>query len=233
MNEQRVGPIVDSAPAPRPGGARLDGRYVNVLPLDARAHGNDLYAAALSADPATHWTYLSFGPWTDRAAFDAWLSPLEKSRDPLPFALIDTASGQALGMASYMRIEPQHRVIEIGSIWYSPRLQRSRMATEAMYLLAKHAFEDLGYRRYEWKCNSFNEPSRLAAQRLGFVYEGLFRQHMISRGRSRDTAWFSILDSEWPACKAAFERWLAPDNFDPAGRQRRSLSELRRDAAAR
>jgi RimJ/RimL family protein N-acetyltransferase len=225
--KQQVGPVVDATPARRPQRTCLVGRYVDVVPLDAAQHGDALHAAAVSADPATHWTYLSFGPWTDRAAFDAWLRAFGASGDPFPFALVDKASGRAVGMASYMRIEPTHRVIEIGSIWFSPALQRSRAATEAMYLLARHAFEDLGYRRYEWKCNSFNEPSRRAALRLGFTYEGIFRQHMISRGRNRDTAWFSMLDGEWPARRQAFERWLAAENFDAAGRQRQSLSALR------
>jgi len=233
MTKQQVGEPVDMAPADLPQRTALAGRYVEVLPLDAAQHGDDLYAAATSADPSTHWTYLSFGPWPDRAAFDAWLQNYQGSRDPFPFVLKETSSGRALGMASYMRIEPQHRVIEIGSIWYSPSLQRTRVATEAMYLLARHAFDRLRYRRYEWKCNSFNEPSRRAAVRLGFTYEGLFRQHMISRGRNRDTAWFSMLDTEWPARKRAFERWLAPENFDASGRQRRSLADLHRETAAR
>src|SRR5690606_20517208 len=133
-------------------------------------------------------------------------------------------SGKALGIATYMRIEPGQRVIEVGGIWYTPALQRTRAATEAMYLMAKNAFETLGYRRYEWKCHAFNEASRRAAQRLGFTYEGLFRQHMILRGRNRDTAWISMLDSEWRQRRAAFERWLAPENFDAAGRQRSPLN---------
>jgi len=233
LTPQQVGEPVDTAPAALPQRVPLTGRYVEVLPLDALAHGDDLYAAATAADPITHWTYLSFGPWPDRAAFDAWLKTYQASRDPFPFVLKETSSARALGMASYMRIEPQHRVIEIGSIWYSPALQRSRAATEAMYLLARHAFDTLHYRRYEWKCNSFNEPSRRAALRLGFTYEGLFRQHMISRGRNRDTAWFSMLDGEWPNRKQAFERWLAPENFDAAGQQRKSLPELRRETENR
>jgi RimJ/RimL family protein N-acetyltransferase len=224
---QPVGEPVDATPAALPQRAALVGRYVEVIALDAAAHGDDLYAAATSAGSDGLWTYLSFGPWPRRDAFDAWLNALQASTDPFAFVLRETASGRAQGMASYMRIEPQHRVIEIGSIWYSPSLQRTRAATEAMYLLARHAFETLGYRRYEWKCNSLNEPSRRAALRLGFTYEGLFRQHMISRGRNRDTTWFSMLDAEWPARKQAFERWLAPDNFDADGRQRRSLIAFR------
>lgn len=232
MSLQQVGPVVDPAPAERPQRTPLMGRYVDVLPLDAGAHGDQLYAAACSADPSTHWTYLSVGPWPDRPAFDAWLRTCESSADPFAFVLRERASGKAAGMANYMRIEPQHRVIEIGGIWYAPSLQRSRAATEAMYLLARHAFEALHYRRYEWKCNSFNEPSRRAALRLGFTYEGIFRQHMIARGRNRDTAWFSMLDGEWPARKGAFERWLAAENFDADGRQRQSLQSLREEPAA-
>ena len=202
------------------------GRYAEVLPLDAPAHADELYAAASLPGTDHLWTYLSFGPWSDRAAFDAWLQRCQAASDPFPFVLVDKARGSVLGMASYMRIDAANRVIEIGSIWYAPPLQRTRAATEAMYLLAKHAFETLRYRRYEWKCNSYNEPSRRAAQRLGFTYEGLFRQHMIARGRNRDTAWFSMLDGEWPARRQAFERWLAPDNFDAQGKQRRSLASF-------
>ena len=150
--------------------------------------------------------------------------------DPLLFALVDPATGKAVGHATYMRIEPAQRVIEVGNILYTRALQRTPAATEAMYLMARHAFEDLGYRRYEWKCNAFNAPSRAAAKRLGFTYEGLFRQHMIVKGRNRDTAWFSLLDSEWPHAKAAFEAWLSPDNFDAEGRQKARLEDLRATA---
>ncbi|HEY8430063.1 MAG TPA: GNAT family protein [Sandaracinaceae bacterium] len=223
MSEQRVGEPVDTRPAELPQRVPLVGRYVDVVPVDARVHGDDLYAAATAPGSETIWTYLSIGPWPDRASFDAWLAQYERSRDPFPYALVDKASGKALGMATYMRIEPVHRVIEVGSIWYSPALQRTRQATEAMYLMAKNAFENLRYRRYEWKCNAFNEASKRAAVRLGFTYEGLFRQHMIARGRNRDTAWFSMLDREWPARRAGFERWLAPENFDAEGRQRTPL----------
>ena len=223
MTTQPVGEPIDATPAARPQRSPLHGRYVDVVPVDADAHGAGLYQAA---------TYLSIGPWADRASFRSWLLQYAQSQDPFPYALVDKASGSAAGMATYMRIEPVHRVIEVGSIWYSPALQRSRAATEAMYLMAKHAFEDLRYRRYEWKCNSLNEPSRRAALRLGFTYEGLFRQHMIARGRNRDTAWFSMLDREWPARRAAFERWLAPENFDADGRQRLPLRALRAAADA-
>ena len=142
------------------------------------------------------------------------------------FAILDNPSGKAVGYASYMRIEPVHRVIEVGSILYTPRLQQTTLATEAMYLMARHVFEDLGYRRYEWKCNALNAPSRRAALRFGFTFEGIFRQHMIVKGRNRDTAWFSMLDSEWPVRKANFERWLDPSNFGADGRQKVALSTL-------
>jgi RimJ/RimL family protein N-acetyltransferase len=147
--------------------------------------------------------------------------------DPLFYAIVDRAAGAARGMASFLRMEPQHGVIEIGHIWFAPALQRTRQATEAIFVLARHAFDDLGYRRLEWKCDSLNAPSRKAAERFGFVFEGVFRQHMVVKGRNRDTAWYSMTDGEWPARRAAFEAWLAPDNFSAGGAQRRSLAEIR------
>lgn len=230
--DQRVGEPVEATPVQRPQRTPLRGTCVDVMPLQADTHGDDLYAAAMAPGTDPSWTYLSFGPWTERASFDTWLGAFQAAADRLAFALVDKSTGKALGLCSYARIDPANRVIEIGSVWYSPALQRTRAATEAMYLMARHVFEDLGYRRYEWKCNSFNEPSRRTAERLGFTYEGLFRQHMISRGRNRDTAWFSMLDSEWPARKRAFERWLDADNFDADGRQRRSLAAVRAEGAA-
>ena len=172
------------------------------------------------------WQYLFEGPFADRAAFDLHLRRIAASEDPLFLAILDNATGSAVGYASYMRIEPVHRVIEVGSILYTPRLQQTTLATEAMYLMARHVFEDLGYRRYEWKCNALNAPSRRAALRFGFTFEGVFRQHMIVKGRNRDTAWFSMLNSEWPARKANFERWLDPSNFGADGRQKVALSAL-------
>jgi len=231
MSTQPVGEPVETHAAERPSRTTLSGRYVTVAALDPARHANDLYAAATGPDTAELWTYMFFGPWQDREAFDAWLAEVAAKTDPLAFTLIDAASGKALGMATHMRIEPTHRVIEVGGIWYSPALKRTRAATEAMYLMARHVFETLGYRRYEWKCNALNEPSRRAAVRLGFIYEGLFRQHMIVRGRNRDTAWYSMIDSEWPARKRAFERWLDAANFDPEGRQKASLSALMREEA--
>jgi RimJ/RimL family protein N-acetyltransferase len=172
---------------------------------------------------------MAYGPFESQAVFTEWIEGRAASKDPVFYAVIDLAAGSACGMASFMRIEPEHRVIEIGHIWFAPMLQRTRQATEAIYLLARHAFDDLGYRRLEWKCNALNTASRRAAERFGFTFEGIFRQHMIVKGANRDTAWFSIIDGEWPLRRAAFEAWLSPSNFDPSGRQRRSLSQIRSD----
>jgi RimJ/RimL family protein N-acetyltransferase len=208
---------------PVPGRVILYGQRVTLPPL-VREHAADLWD--VTRDPAL-WEYLFDGPYEDRLAFDEAIAKKCQGRDPLFFAILDAKSGKAVGYASYMRIEPAHRCIEVGSILYSTALQRTPAATEAMYLMARHVFEDLGYRRYEWKCNALNEPSRRAALRLGFTFEGIFRQHMIVKGKNRDTAWFSMLDSEWPARKAAFERWLDAANFDASGKQIRTLAELR------
>lgn len=204
----------------------LEGRIVRIEPLDAAQHGDAIYEGSHGPDSEDLWRYLFDGPYPDPAAFLAALRKKAESEDPLFFAIVDRTSGRAMGHAAYMRITPAHRVIEVGSILYTTPFQRTAGATEAMYLMARHVFEDLAYRRYEWKCDSRNEPSRRAAQRLGFQFEGIFRQHMIVKGRNRDTAWFSMLDSEWPARKAAFEQWLNPDNFDAQGRQRKSLYEM-------
>jgi RimJ/RimL family protein N-acetyltransferase len=186
-----------------------------------------LYEAAHGPGADELWVYLFDGPYSDVASFRESLSKKAAAKDSLCFAIVDNATGRAVGVASYMAIVPAHRTIEVGSILFTPLLQRTPGATEAMYLMARHAFEELGYRRYEWKCNALNAPSRRAALRYGFTFEGVFRQHMIMKGRNRDTAWFSMLDSEWPLRKAALERWLAPSNFDGAGRQRKALSALR------
>jgi RimJ/RimL family protein N-acetyltransferase len=202
-----------------------------VEPLQPEVHASSLFEKVGGRDNESLWTYMPDGPYLAYANFQANLSRKAASEDPLFFAIIDKFSQSAVGYASYMRIEPKHRCIEVGHIVYSPDLQRTAAATEAMYVMAKHAFEDLGYRRYEWKCNARNEPSRRAALRYGFQFEGIFRQHMIVKGRNRDTAWYSMLDREWPQRKASFERWLAPDNFDKAGVQRVSLSSLNANAA--
>jgi RimJ/RimL family protein N-acetyltransferase len=199
---------------------------VQLAPLDAEQHTDALYEETHGAGRDALWLYLPEGPFPDKAAFRSDLEQKAISRDPFFFAVLDQSSGRALGHAAYLRIEPAHRSIEVGWILYAPSLQRTVGATEAMYLLAKHAFEDLGYRRYEWKCNALNAPSRRAALRLGFTFEGIFRQHMIAKGRNRDSAWFSMLDTEWPARRAMFERWLDPANFDAEGKQHLSLSTL-------
>jgi len=221
-----VGAPVDGTPAARPQRTTLDGRVVRIAPLDPLTHAASLFEGSSGQENEPLWRYLFEGPFHTRDDFDSNLKEKAISEDPLFFAILDKPSGDAVGYASYMRIEPAHRVIEVGSILFTPRLQRTIGATEAMYLMARHVFEDLGYRRYEWKCNALNAPSRRAALRLGFTFEGVFRQHMIIKGRNRDTAWFSMLDSEWPTRKAAFERWLDPSNFDANGRQRMPLSAL-------
>ncbi len=221
-----MGTPVDATPALRPRPTTLEGRAVNVVPLDPLAHAGTLFDCTRGEENESLWLYLFEGPFPTRDSLDSHLKRMAASQDPLFFSILDKPSGDAVGYASYMRIEPAHRVIEVGSILFTPRLQRTIGATEAMYLMARHVFEDLGYRRYEWKCNALNAPSRSAALRLGFTFEGIFRQHMIIKGRNRDTAWFSMLDSEWPKRKAAFERWLDPSNFDANGRQKVSLSEI-------
>ena len=205
----------------------LSGRFVTLAPLDAEAHGEALFAGAGGPDLTHLWTYMGDGPYLDRAAFDAALAAKAKSEDPLFFAILDNATGRAIGYQTLMRIDAGNRVVEVGNILYGAPMQRTAGATEAQYLFARHVFEDLGYRRYEWKCNAFNAPSRRAALRYGFVFEGIFRQHMIIKGRNRDTAWFAILDSEWPTIRAAFEAWLQPDNFDGGGRQKAGLAAIR------
>jgi len=216
-----LGPPVDPTPAQLPGTVTLQGRYGTVEKLDAARHGPSLWDALRGHDAV--WTYMSYGPFADSGAFAAWLAEREQLQDPYYYAVVDKA-GRAIGVFALLEIRPAMRVVEVGHVVYSPALQRKPLATEAQYLLAKYAFETLGYRRYEWKCNVLNESSYNAALRLGFSYEGLFRQHMIVKGRSRDTAWFAMLDGKWPTRKAAFERWLAPDNFDGNGLQRTKLA---------
>jgi RimJ/RimL family protein N-acetyltransferase len=221
-----VGIPVGGEPARRPERRTLAGRFVTLVPLDPAAHGEDLYRGSHGGGNERVWTYLFEPPFGDRAAFLKHLEAKAASNDPLFYCILDNASGRAVGYATLMRIEPTHRVIEVGNILYTPTLQRTPGATEAIYLLASYVFDELGYRRFEWKCNDLNEPSKHAAVRFGFSFEGIFRNHMIVKGCNRDTAWFAMLDSEWPRRKAAFERWLAPDNFDANGRQRLALSAL-------
>lgn len=209
----------------RPPREPLAGRYCRVEPLDADRHAADLYEANMHDPSGRAWTYLFAGPFDSFDAYLEWMTSSCLGNDPLFHAIIDLVSGKAVGVASYMRIDVNNGVIEVGNINYSPLLQRTRAAAEAMYLMMKRVFE-LGYRRYEWKCDSLNAPSRAAAQRLGFSYEGIFRQAVVYKGRSRDTAWYAMIDSEWPALDRAFTTWLAPENFDAQGRQRQRLSDL-------
>jgi RimJ/RimL family protein N-acetyltransferase len=225
---QPVGvPVAGWTPRAHPPRTAMAGCFCTVEPLDPGHHAAQLFAAYAEDAEGRMWTYLPRGPYASPEEYQSWAETACRADDPLVHAIIDSATGEAVGTASYMRIEPAVGVIEIGSITYSPRLQRRPAATEAMYLMMRRVFDELGYRRYEWKCDSLNQPSRDAAQRLGFRYEGLFRQASITRGGNRDTAWFSVIDSEWPALRTAFERWLDPANFAPDGTQRLRLSSLR------
>ncbi|HET7772147.1 MAG TPA: GNAT family protein [Chloroflexota bacterium] len=196
-------------------------------PLDAGRHAPDLWEANAEDRGGRMWTYLSVGPFARLEEYRAWVESVMPSEDPLFHAIVDVESGKAVGICGYLRIDPGNGVIEVGHLQYSPRLQQTRAATEAMYLMMRRAFEELGYRRYEWKCDSLNGPSRAAAERLGFRFEGIFRKAIVYKGRRRDTAWFSIIDDEWAGVKGALERWLAPANFDGEGKQRVKLGELR------
>jgi RimJ/RimL family protein N-acetyltransferase len=210
---------------PRPQRVTIEGRYITLEPLDAARHTDALWPELGGAANEDLWFYMPDGPFMDREAFGAHMQAKAISEDPLFFAIVDRKTGSAVGRSTLMRIDPPNRVIEVGGIMFTRVLQRSRGATEAMYLLARYVFEELGYRRYEWKCNALNEPSRRAALRLGFSFEGIFRQHMIIKGKNRDTAWFSMLDSEWPARKREFERWLDESNFESDGSQKTSLNQ--------
>lgn len=219
--------LPDWSARPRPPRTAMDGRWCRLEPLDPARHAEELFAAnALDAE-GRNWTYLPYGPFAAVADYRAWLEQVAGKDDPLFHAIVDQATGRAVGVASYLRIEPAVGCIEVGHINYSPALQRRPAATEAMYLMMRRAFDELGYRRYEWKCDALNLPSQGAAKRLGFVYEGLFRQATLYKGRNRDTAWYAIIDRDWPALRTAFERWLDPANFDAEGRQREGLAELR------
>lgn len=207
------------------------GRWARLEPLEPSRHADDLFVAYAEDRDGGLWTYLPFGPFNDFASHLAWLGQLAESSDPLYFAVIEQASKRALGLAAFLRIDCANGSIEVGALTFSPALQKTTVATEAMVLMMTRVFDELGYRRYEWKCNALNEPSRRAALRLGFSYEGTFRQAAVVRGRNRDTAWYSITDREWPDLKSAFGRWLAPENFTDAGRQLLSLSSLTSQAA--
>lgn len=211
----------------RPRREALEGRYVRLEPMDARIHGDGLYAASKTVDREARFRWLYDEPPATREDFQPWLDKAAASTDPMYFVVIDRASGAIAGRQSFMRIDQANGAIEIGNILWNDPVARRPAATEALYLFARHAFDDLGYRRFEWKCNAENEPSRRAALRFGFQFEGIFRKHLIVKGRNRDTAWFAMVDNDWPVIRRAFEEWLDPANFDSEGRQTRRLDEIR------
>jgi RimJ/RimL family protein N-acetyltransferase len=218
--DRPIGSIVDPIPpGTLPDLRRIEGRYLKLEALNPAKHGSDLWNAVKGHDEV--WDYLFSGPFADEASFINWLDSNAAKRDPWFYAYV--VGNQALGMGSFMRADPAHGVIEIGNILIAPSLQQTRSSTEATYLLMQHAFETLGCRRFEWKCNSLNAPSIASAKRFGFTFEGIFRQHMVVKGHNRDTAWFSIIDGEWPRIKAGFEKWLDPANFDGEGKQKAKL----------
>ena len=219
-------PVPDWRPRARPAATGMDGRYCALAALDAGLHADALFRAfARNADGAL-WTYLPFGPFGSRGELRAWIASVADRDDPVYYTVVDKQRRVAVGVASLMRIRPDQGTIEVGGIVYSPLLQRTVMATEAMFMMMRHAFDDLGYRRYEWKCDALNAPSRRAAERLGFRYEGTFRNAMVYKGRNRDTAWYAIVEEEWPALRRAYEQWLAPENFAADGSQLTSLASL-------
>ena len=218
--------LADWKPRPRPARVTLDGRYCRLEPLDPLRHGNALFAASMAPGAEARFRYLFNAPQS-RDGFNEWMAHAVRADDPLIFAVVDKVSGRCEGRQTLMRITPEHGVIEIGNILWGPAIARTRVATEALYLFAVYVFETLGYRRFEWKCDARNEPSRRAALRFGFSYEGLFRKHMVIKGENRDTAWFAMTDDDWPGIRAAFEQWLAPGNFDENGRQKERLATFR------
>ena len=230
---QPVGfPVADWQPREHPRGATMDGSLCRLEPIDIDLHANDLFAAFSQDKDQRNWTYLPYGPFANEEDFRSWVLAACLGDDPCFFAVIDRASEKAVGVASYLRIEPAVGVIEVGHIHFSPSMQGKPISTEAMFLMMRQVFEIWGYRRYEWKCDALNAPSCAAALRLGFMFEGIFRQATIYKQRNRDTAWYSILDREWPVAKAVYERWLSKENFDTEGIQRSSLSHSMQQALA-
>ena len=232
---RQTGAIVDPLPPGNVPDLRpLPGRWMRLEPLNSAKHGAALHAS-FDGDPqeAELWTYMGYGPFTDFTAFDLWLKQREAARDPWFYAFVRRDTAKPLGMGAFMRADAMNGVIEIGHIWMAHALQRSREATETIYLMIRHCFDDLGVRRLEWKCDALNQPSRRAALRFGFAFEGIFRQHMIIKGRNRDTAWFSMLDKDWPGVRTSFESWLSDSNFDAEGRQKRKLRVIPADAIQR
>jgi len=223
---QPIGENVVWAGATRPPRSNMDGKYCRLEPIDIERHASDLFEAFSADETGSIWTYLFTDPFETEADLREWMAKACLGDDPLFHAVIDKRTGKAVGFATFMRIDQVMGVIEVGNINFSPALQRTPAATEAMFLMMRRVFNELGYRRYEWKCDNLNAPSHKAAKRLGFTYEGLFRQALVYKGRNRDTAWFSIIDSEWPMIEAAMTAWLADDNFDTSGQQIKSLGEF-------
>ena len=222
LKTRPVGPIVNPLPAGTlPDLRPIQGRWMRLDPVVSDRHGQSLFETCKGVDDL--WTYMAYGPFTTSEIFTEWLKQKQTSRDPWFYAFVNRESGAALGMGSFMRADPANGAIEIGNIWLAPPLQRTREGTEAIYLMMRHCFDDLGVRRLEWKCDALNAPSRRSALRYGFTFEGIFRQHFIIKGRNRDTAWFSMIDKEWPAIQAGFEAWLAPENFDQNGQEKAKL----------
>ncbi|MGH6908286.1 MAG: GNAT family N-acetyltransferase [Aestuariivirga sp.] len=223
--ERALGAIVDPLPSGNlPDLRPLPGRWVRLEPVSAARHAKELYDSFTGNDPQGHvWTYMGYGPWESFKAFEEWLKGREASRDPWFYAIVLRDSGKACGMGSFLRADAANGVIEIGHIWLSPGLQKTREASEAIFLMIRHCFDDLGVRRLEWKCDALNAPSRRAGERFGFTFEGIFRQHYIVKGRNRDTAWYAMLDKDWHRVRDGFENWLRPGNFDESGRQKAKL----------
>lgn len=229
-----VGEPVEGYPVGKPFGREIiEGNSITLLPLDVNAHGPDLYASFANSDPDYRlWTYMSQGPFSDEVDFRSWLDPQEASNDPFFYTLVPSSSKKPEGMASFMRMDIANGVAEIGNIWFAPSLQRTRAATETIFLMMRHVLETQTCRRLEWKCNALNSPSRRAAERFGFSFEGVFLNHMVVKGRNRDTAWFAVIEEDWPSIRTAFETWLDDDNFDESGVQKQSLGNLTRLARA-
>jgi RimJ/RimL family protein N-acetyltransferase len=211
-----------------PSGVTLEGMYCRLVPLNAEIHAGDLYAAYRLAPDHRHWTYMPVGPFDKAEDYRHFAEGAASSTDPRHYAVIDRKTSKSVGTLALMRIDLKQGVIEVGHVMFSPSLQQTPMSTEAQFLLMTYVFDELGYRRYEWKCDSLNAPSRKTAERLGFKFEGIFRQAILYKGRNRDTAWYSIIDKEWPQLKRAFQTWLSTENFDEQGRQRKSLTDVRK-----
>jgi len=225
-------PVPNWVSRPVPARTALQGRTCRLEPLRDEAHAARLHEQYRADREGALWTYLPYGPFEAASHYARWVQWAQSQTDPIFYAIVDLASGEPVGVASYLRIDPAMGAIEVGHLCFAPALQRTAASSEAMYLMMRHAFDDLGYRRYEWKCDSLNAPSLAAARRLGFRFEGTFRQAVVTKGRNRDTSWLSIVDGEWPPIRTALEAWLAPSNFDTTGRQRRAIGDLMPPAPA-